>query len=119
MQSESFAPLIAVNVVSIVLRFASARWPRLTRLLFTLILSVLTGLFAFGDLALRRFRPNPAMWQALAAIFVTVVAVGLLTYVPFLGVIIVLGSWLLGIGALSSGAWMALHNYGTDEIQQS
>ena len=85
----------------------------------TLFLSVMTGLFTVSDLTLRRLRPKPAIWQSLAAIIVTVVAVGLLTYVPYLGVIVVLGIWLLGIGALSWGAWMALRNYGTDEIQQS
>ena len=44
MQSELFAPLLAVNVVSIVLIFASAWWPKLTRLLFTLIFGS-AGLF--------------------------------------------------------------------------
>ena len=65
-----------------------------------LLLGVLTGLFAASDLALRRFRPKPAVWQSLAAVFVIVAAVGLLTYVPFLGFIGVVAIWLLGIGAL-------------------
>lgn len=68
--------------------------------LVVLLLGVLTGLFAVSDLGLRRFRPQPPAWQALAAIFVTVVAVGLLTYVPWVGFIVVLAIWLLGVGAL-------------------
>lgn len=84
-----------------------------------LFLSVLTGLFAVSDLALRRFRPKPSVWQALAAIFVTVVALGLLSYVPVLGVVAVLAIWLLGVGSLSWGAWMAFRNNGIDKLEQS
>jgi hypothetical protein len=84
-----------------------------------LFLSVLTGLFAVSDLALRRIRPKPSVWQALAAIFVTVVALGLLSYVPVLGVVAVLAIWLLGVGSLSWGAWMAFRNNGIDKLEQS
>lgn len=73
-----------------------------------LLLGVLTGLFAASDLALRKFRPEPAVWQSLAAIFVTVVAVGLLSYVPYVGFMGVLIIWMLGIGALCWNAWVAL-----------
>lgn len=76
--------------------------------LVVLLLGVLTGLFAASDLALRKFRPKPAVWQSLAAIFVTVVAVGLLTYVPYVGFIAVLAIWLLGVGALCWNSWVAL-----------
>ena len=118
-----FAVLAAMPVLAILLVFSPLdAWFGLAVLgiyVVTLFLSVLSGLFAVGDLALRRLRPKPAIWQSLAAIIVTVVAVGLLTYVPYLGVIVVLGIWLLGIGALSWRAWMALRNYRTDEIQQS
>ena len=118
-----FAVLAAMPVLAILLMFSPLNaWFGLAVLgiyVVTLFLSVMTGLFAVSDLALRRLRPKPAVWQALVAILVTVVAVGLLTYVPYLGVIVVLGIWLLGIGALSWGTWMALRNYGTDEIQQS
>ena len=115
--------MAAMPVLAILLVFSPLNaWLGLAVLgiyVVTLFLSVMTGLFAVSDLVLRRIRPRPAVWQALIAILVTVVAVGLLTYVPYLGVIVVLGIWLLGIGALSWGAWMALRNYGTDEIQQS
>ncbi|MDH3622120.1 MAG: polymer-forming cytoskeletal protein, partial [Gammaproteobacteria bacterium] len=100
-----FAVLAAMPVLAILLVFSPLdAWFGLAVLgiyVVTLFLSVLSGLFAVGDLALRRLRPKPAIWQSLAAIIVTVVAVGLLTYVPYLGVIVVLGIWLLGIGALS------------------
>jgi predicted acyltransferase (DUF342 family) len=76
--------------------------------LVVLLLGVLTGLFAASDLALRKFRPKPAVWQSLAAILVTVVAVGLLTYVPYVGFIGVLAIWLLGVGALCWNSWVAL-----------
>lgn len=76
--------------------------------LVVLLLGVLTGLFAAGDLVLRKFRPKPAMWQSLAAIFVTVVAVGLFTYVPYVGFIGVLTIWMLGVGALCWNSWVAM-----------
>ena len=76
--------------------------------LVVLLLGVLTGLFAASDLALRKFRPKPAVWQSLAAIFFTVVAVGLLTYVPYVGFIGVLTVWMLGVGALCWNTWVAM-----------
>ena len=118
-----FAVMVAMPVLAIILVFSPlSAWFGLAVLgiyVVTLFLSVMTGLFTVSDLVLRRLRPKPAIWQSLAAIIVTVGAVGLLTYVPYLGVIVVLGIWLLGIGALSWGAWIALRNYGTDEIKQS
>jgi cytoskeletal protein CcmA (bactofilin family) len=75
-----------------------------------LLLGMLTGLFSLSDLTLRRFQPNPATWQALIAIFVTIVAVGLLTYVPVLGFLVVLAIWLLGLGALCRGSWVLIQN---------
>lgn len=65
-----------------------------------LLIGVLTGLFAASDWSLRRFLPEPATGQVLAAILVTVLVVGLLSYVPLAGSFIVLAIWLLGIGAL-------------------
>ncbi len=85
--------------------------------LVVLLLGMLTGLFSLGDLTLRRFQPNPAAWQALIAILVTVVAVGLLTYVPVLGLLTVLAIWLLGVGALCRGSWALIQNYRHDSLQ--
>lgn len=118
-----FAVLAAMPVMALILIFSPLdAWLGLAVLgiyVVTLFLSVLTGLFAVGDLVLRRIRPQPAVWQALGAIFVTVVVVGLLTNVPYLGFIVVLAIWLLGIGTLSWGAWMALHNSGSGGLQPS
>ncbi len=83
--------------------------------LVVLLLSVLTGLFATSDIALRRFRPQPAVWQSLAAILVTVVAVGLLAKVPWLGTISVMAIWLIGLGALCWNAWATLRSFGHHE----
>lgn len=76
--------------------------------LVLLLLGVLTGLFAASDLSLRKFRTDPNMWQSLAAIFVTVAAVGLLSYVPYAGFIGVLTIWFLGVGAICWISWEAL-----------
>ena len=84
-----------------------------------LLIGVLAGLFAVSDLALRKLRPKPAMWQAVAAIIVTVVAVGLLTKVPYLGMITVLLIWLLGIGSICWLSWMNLQSNRDDLLQQS
>lgn len=84
-----------------------------------LLIGVLTGLFAVSDLALRKLRPTPAMWQALAAIVVTVVAVGLLRKVPYLGTIAVMLIWLLGIGSICWLSWVALRSNRDDLPQQS
>lgn len=56
--------------------------------LVILLLGLLTGLFAASDLALRKIRPEPAVWQTPAAICAAVVAVALLTYVPYVGFIV-------------------------------
>jgi len=82
-----------------------------------LLIGVLAGLFAVSDLALRRLRPNPAIWHALAAIIVTIVAVGLLTNVPYLGAITVLLIWLLGVGSICWLSWVVLHR-GRDKVPQ-
>ena len=87
--------------------------------LVVLLLGVLTGLFAASDMVLRRFSPQPPVWQSLAAIFVTVVAVGLLAKVPWLGFILVLAILLTGIGALCWNAWATLRSYGHAEPQPS
>ena len=79
-----------------------------------LLLGVLTGLFAASDIILRRFRQQPAVWQSLAAIFVTVVAVGHLTNVPWLGLSSGLALWLIGIGALCWNSWATLRRFGAD-----
>ena len=113
-----FAVFVAVPVLAFILIFSPLdAWFGLALLciyIVALFLSVLTGLFAVSDLTLRRIRSNPAMWQALAAILVTVLLVGLLAQVPYLGFIAVLSIWLLGVGALSWGTWVGLHNYGDD-----
>ena len=87
--------------------------------LVVLLLGVLTGLFAASDLVLRRFHQQPALWQSLAAIFVTVVAVGLLAKVPWLGFIIVVAIWLIGTGALWWNSWATLRSFGHHELQPS
>jgi cytoskeletal protein CcmA (bactofilin family) len=78
--------------------------------LLFLLLGVLTGLFAASYIVLCRFRPQPTMLQALAAIVVTVVAVGLLANVPVLGFVGVAAIWLLGIGALCWTSWVHLQS---------
>ena len=114
---------VTMPVVAIILVFSPlSAWFGLAVLgiyVVTLFVSVMTGLFAVSDLALRRLRPSPAMWQSLAAIVVVVVAVGLLTKVPYLGALVVLAIWLLGFGAISWGAWLALRNSSSDQLQQS
>ena len=87
--------------------------------LVVLLLGVLTGLFAASNLVLRRFHQNPALWQSLAAIFVTVVAVGLLAKIPWLGIILVVAILLIGVGALCWNSWAALRNLGHRELQPS
>lgn len=87
--------------------------------LLILLLGVLTGLFATSDMVLRRFRQQPAVWQSLAAIFVTVVAVGLLAKIPWLGFILVLAIWLIGVGALCWYSWVTLRNFGHNKPQPS
>ena len=121
--SLGFAVLVGAPVLALILMFSPLNaWIGLGVLgiyLVVLLLGVLTGLFAISDLALRRFRPKPAIWQALAAIVVTVIAVRLLSYIPYLGVITILIIWLLGMGALCWGGWLALRNYGRDRLQQT
>lgn len=99
-----FALLVAPPVLAVLLLITKlGAWLGLAVLgiyLVVLLLGIMTGLFTISDVALRRFQPHPAGWQPLIAIFVTVAAVGLLTYVPWVGFIIVLATWLLGIGAL-------------------
>jgi len=87
--------------------------------LVVLLLGMLTGLFSLSDLALRRFQSSPAAWQALIAIVAAVVAVGLLTYVPVLGSLVVVAIWLLGVGALCRGSWLLLQKYRNDSLQAS
>ncbi|MEM8684354.1 MAG: hypothetical protein AAGF72_13035 [Pseudomonadota bacterium] len=84
-----------------------------------LLLGVLTGLFAASDMLLRRFRAEPAVWQSLAAIFVTVVAVGLLAKLPWLGFILVMAILLIGVGALCWNSWVTLRSFGHHETQQA
>lgn len=107
-----FAVLVSTPVLALILIFSPLKaWIGLTVIciwLALLVLGVLTGLFALSDFALRRFRSKPTRWQALAAILVTVVAVGLLSYVPYLGAIAVMVIWLLGVGALSWERWVGL-----------
>lgn len=113
-----FAVFVGVPVFALMLVFSPLdAWFGLALLgsyVVALFLSVLTGLFAVSDLVLRRYRSDPAMWQALAAIFLTVLAVGLLAQIPYLGSIAVLAIWLLGGGALCWGTWVALRNDGDD-----
>jgi cytoskeletal protein CcmA (bactofilin family) len=87
--------------------------------LLVLLLGVLTGLFAASNLVLRRLIQQPAMWQSLAAIFVTVVAVGLLAKIPWLGIILVVAILLIGVGALCWTSWAALRRLGDRELQTS
>lgn len=87
--------------------------------LVILLLGVLTGLYTASNLALRRLRPDPSVWQSLAAILVTVATVGLLAKVPWLGFIIVLTIWLLGTGALCWSSWTSSRNVGHGNPQPS
>ena len=87
--------------------------------LVVLLLGVLTGLFAASDMVLSRFRQQPAVWQSLAAIFVTVVAVGLLARIPWLGSILVFAIWLVGVGALCWNSWVTLRSFGHHKPQPS
>ena len=118
-----FAVMVSMPVLAIILMFSPLKaiigLALLGTYFVTLFFSVMAGLFAVSHLVLRRFRPQPAVWQALTAILVTVVAVGLLTNVPYLGNLVVMGIWLLGIGALSWGTWTALHDSGPDAPQNS
>ena len=121
--SLGFAVLVGAPVLALILMFSPLNaWVGLGVLgiyLVVLLLGVLTGLFAISDLALRRFRPKPAIWQALAAILVTIILVGLLSHIPYLGIITILIIWLLGMGTLCWGGWLALRNYGRDRRQQT
>lgn len=107
-----FAVMTGMPVLALILVFSPLKaWFGLAVLgayIIVLFVSVLTGLFALSDLALRRIRPEPAVWQALAAIFSAVLLVGLLSYVPYMGVLSVLAIWLLGVGALSWNSWAAM-----------
>lgn len=87
--------------------------------LVVLLLGVLTGLFAASDMVLRRIRPQPAVWQSLAAIFVVVVAVSLLAKVPWLGFVSVLAIWLIGIGALCWNSWVSLRSFRRREVSNA
>ena len=87
--------------------------------LVILLLGILTGLFAASDIVLRRYREQPVLWQSLAAIFVTVVAVGLLAKVPWLGSLAVVAIWLIGIGALCWNSWATLKSLGHNGVQPS
>ena len=84
-----------------------------------LMLGVLTGLFAASDWLLRKFNDNPVRWQSVAAIFVTVVAVGLIASVPRVGFGLVVLILLVGVGALCWNAWMALRSLEGGKAEQS
>lgn len=118
-----FAVLVSTPILALILlisRFGA--WLGLAVLgvyFATLLIGVLIGLFAVSDVTLRKFRPQPATWQALAAIFVTVVAVGLLSKVPYLGTIVVLLIWLLGIGSVCWLAWTALRSSHDERLRGS
>jgi len=109
-----FVVLVVTPVLAIVLLFTQiGAWLGLGLLgtyFVVLLLGLLAGLFSLSDLALRRFRPNPAVWQALIAILIAVIAVGLLTYIPILGTLLVLAIWLLGLGALCRGSWVLIQS---------
>ncbi len=118
-----FVVLVSTPILALILLISGfGAWLGLAVLgvyLGVLLIGVLTGLFAVSDLALRKLRPKPSVWQALAAIIVTVVAVGLLSYVPYLGTIAVLLIWLLGVGSICWLSWVALHGSRDDRLQQS
>jgi cytoskeletal protein CcmA (bactofilin family) len=118
-----FVVLVSTPILALILLISGfGAWLGLAILgvyLAVLLIGVLAGLFAVSDLALRKLRPKPSIWQALAAIIVTVVAVGLLTNVPYLGTIVVLLIWLLGVGSICWLSWVALHSDRDDLLQQS
>jgi len=121
--SLGFAVLFSMPILALILLFSGVGvWLGLAVLfvyLAVLLLGVLTGLFAVSDLVLRRFHQHPALWQSLAAIFVTVVAMGLLAKVPWLGSILVFAILLIGVGALSYILWATLRNAGHHKPQSS
>ncbi len=73
-----------------------------------LLLGMLSGLYSIGDLAVRRLVSEPVAWQMLVAVSVGVAILGLLTYIPWLGVASVFVVWLLGVGALGWNSWLGL-----------
>ena len=116
-----FVVFCAMPILAVLLFFSGiAVWLGFAVLLtwvVLLLLGVLTGLFAASDLVLRRFREQPALWQSLAAIFVTVVVVALLTRIPWAGFILVVAILMLGVGALCWNSWSTLRNREHREIQ--
>lgn len=118
-----FVVLVSTPILALILLISGfGAWLGLAILgvyLAVLLIGVLVGLFAVSDVALRKIRPKPALWQALAAIVVTVVAVGLLSKIPYLGKIAVLLIWLLGIGSVCWLSWMALRSNRDDLLQRT
>ena len=110
-----FVVMVVAPVVAIILMVTGVGvWLGLALLgiyLVALLLGVLTGLFSLSDIVLRRFQPTPTVWQALAAIIGTIVAVGLLTYVPVVGTLMALAIGLFGFGALCHGCWVLVQRY--------
>jgi len=117
-----FVILVSTPILALILLITGfGAWLGLAILgvyLAVLLVGVLTGLFAVSDLALRKLRPAPTVWQALAAIIVTVVAVGLFTYIPYVGNIVVFLIWLPGVGSICWLAWVALRRRRDDVLQQ-
>lgn len=121
--SLGFAVLFSMPILALILLFSGIGvWLGLAVLfvyLAVLVLGVLTGLYAASDLALRKLNQRPALWQSLVAIFVTVVAVGLIAKIPGLGSILVFAILLIGVGALSWNSWATLRQSGRNEPQPS
>ncbi|MEM7611648.1 MAG: hypothetical protein AAF270_08230 [Pseudomonadota bacterium] len=112
--SLGFAVMVALPVLALVLLFSPlSAWVGLGLVciyIVILLVGMLTGLFAVGDLLLRRIHPEPRAWQALTTIVVTVVAIGLLSFVPYLGALTIFVIWLLGVGGLCARGWSALRH---------
>jgi hypothetical protein len=121
--SLGFAVLFSMPFLALLLLFSGVGvWLGLAVLFIyfvVLLLGYLTGLFAASDFMLRKVYQQPALWQTLAAIFVTVVAVGLLAKIPLLGTALVFAILLIGVGALSGNSWATVRNIEYTEPQST
>lgn len=116
-----FVILVSVPILALILLISGVgAWLGLTILgvyFPTLLIGVLTGLFTVGNLFIRRIRPDPSKWQMLAAVAIAVIAIGLLTNVPYVGGLVVFLTLLSGVGAISWITWQALQSDHDDALQ--
>ncbi len=103
------ALVITTPVLAIFLMFTGiGLWLGLALLLIyvvMLLVGMFTGLFMVSDLVLSSVKTQAALWKSLLAIAFTVIVVGLLTNIPWVGSLSIVAIGLFGIGALCSNAW--------------